>query len=248
MAAKRLLFTLSLFLGLAAAQTALPPLVSAPLDLKLLPYGTIQLAGGVYYVPNYAGSGVSIYIQSPVPLTIATLEQSLKLQGDFLHLSTPANTAQVSNSASTRPNSSLAATANFPSAEEVFGLSGNAPVKVNSVPLTPSVSSALPRGVKVDFSQRAGVLSFRISNNSRQALQYDLAQLEVRQGNVLVKANVTARDSRSGQATGTLAPNSMLLGTLQVSAPSGTPLQLRWQVKSAQQRYALLYTFTPTTP
>ena len=244
---RRLLLTPCLLLGLASAQPSLPPVVAAPLDLKLLPYGTLQLASGVYYVPNYAGSGVSIYIQSPLPLRIATLEESLKLQGDFLHLggSVPRNTAPAPASA---PRPTPPAPLAFPSAEEVFGLTSAKTPSAPSPAAPPASTAALPRGVKVDFSQRGGVLNFRLSNNSRQALRYDLSQLEVRQGNVLVKASVTARDSRSGQASGVLAPSSMLLGTLQVNVPAGSPLQLRWQLQAEQQRYLLQYTFTPSPP
>ena len=54
-----------------------------PLNIYTLPYGTVTIAQGVYYIPNYEGTGISIYIQSPTALHVATLEEMVRYQAEW---------------------------------------------------------------------------------------------------------------------------------------------------------------------
>jgi hypothetical protein len=57
-----------------------------PLNVQLLPYGTLTIAPGVYLIPNYEGTGISVYIQSPQPLRVATLEEMVRSQAEWTRL------------------------------------------------------------------------------------------------------------------------------------------------------------------
>ncbi len=61
------------------------PLVM-PLNVQLLPYGTIELAPGTYFIPNFENTGISVYLQSPKPIRIATLEETLRFQAEWARL------------------------------------------------------------------------------------------------------------------------------------------------------------------
>ncbi|MCD0168225.1 hypothetical protein [Deinococcus sp. 23YEL01] len=92
--------------SLSAAQTAVNAVVTAPgaqpmvmpLNVQLLPYGTVTIANGTYFVPNYEGTGISIYIQSPQPIRVATLEETVRYQAEWMRI-----TQAISSGRSTTP-------------------------------------------------------------------------------------------------------------------------------------------------
>ncbi|CAM3714994.1 hypothetical protein DESA109040_20555 [Deinococcus saxicola] len=53
------------------------PARTMPLDVQLLPPGTLTITPGTYYIPNYEQTGISVYLQSPRPLAVATPDQML---------------------------------------------------------------------------------------------------------------------------------------------------------------------------
>ncbi|ULH18090.1 hypothetical protein MF271_24350 (plasmid) [Deinococcus sp. KNUC1210] len=57
-----------------------------PLNVYTLPYGTVTIAEGVYFIPNYENTGISIYIQSPKALHVATLEEMVRYQAEWQRL------------------------------------------------------------------------------------------------------------------------------------------------------------------
>ena len=69
-----------------------------PLNVQLLPYGTVTIANGTYFVPNYEGTGISIYIQSPQPIRVATLEETVRYQAEWMRI-----TQAISSGRSTTP-------------------------------------------------------------------------------------------------------------------------------------------------
>lgn len=56
---------------------------AAPFDVQMLPAGTVQISEGNYYIPNYMNTGISIYVQSPGPLKIATAEETARFQNEW---------------------------------------------------------------------------------------------------------------------------------------------------------------------
>jgi hypothetical protein len=91
--------TLTLTLGLALSAPALAQASTnavvttpngqsmvMPLNVYLLPYGTLTIAPGVYFISNYENTGMSIYIQSPQPLPIATLEEMVRYQAEWTRI------------------------------------------------------------------------------------------------------------------------------------------------------------------
>lgn len=65
-----------------------------PLNINLLPAGTIQISEGNYYIANYHNTGVNIYVQSPTPLRIATVEEMARYQAEWMRIiSRPSATA-----------------------------------------------------------------------------------------------------------------------------------------------------------
>ncbi len=54
------------------------PARTMPLDVQLLPPGTLTITPGTYYIPNYEQTGISVYLQSPRPLAVATPDQMLR--------------------------------------------------------------------------------------------------------------------------------------------------------------------------
>lgn len=59
-----------------------------PLNINLLPAGTIQISEGNYYIANYQNTGVNIYIQSQTPLRIATVEEMARYQAEWTRIIT----------------------------------------------------------------------------------------------------------------------------------------------------------------
>lgn len=92
--------------SLSAAQTAVNAVVTAPgaqpmvmpLNVQLLPYGTVTIANGTYFIPNYEGTGISIYIQSPQTIRVATLEETVRYQAEWMRI-----TQAISSGRSTTP-------------------------------------------------------------------------------------------------------------------------------------------------
>ncbi|MDR6219970.1 hypothetical protein J2Y00_003581 [Deinococcus soli (ex Cha et al. 2016)] len=92
--------------SLSTAQTAVNAVVSAPgaqpmvmpLNVQLLPYGTVTIANGTYFIPNYEGTGISIYIQSPQTIRVATLEETVRYQAEWMRI-----TQAISSGRSTTP-------------------------------------------------------------------------------------------------------------------------------------------------
>lgn len=142
-----------------------------PLNIYTLPYGTVTIASGVYFIPNYENTGISIYIQSPAPLKIATLEEMVRYQAEWAQLTqqvtqTPAPPAQQAVAASTPiQGSSLAAPVTaaphpipVPTTQTVQAPAAlpAAPVAVTSAPSFPSAAAAfsatLPSGGVQAFS------------------------------------------------------------------------------------------------
>ena len=92
--------------SLSTAQTAVNAVVTAPgaqpmvmpLNVQLLPYGTVTIANGTYFIPNYEGTGISIYIQSPQTIRVATLEETVRYQAEWMRI-----TQAISSGRSTTP-------------------------------------------------------------------------------------------------------------------------------------------------
>ncbi|GGR30551.1 hypothetical protein [Deinococcus ruber] len=101
-----MLLTTALLFGSVHAQTAAPvtplpaqpqltkAIVSAPgsqpmvmpLNIYTLPYGTQTIADNVYYIANYEGTGISITIQSPSSLHVASLEEMVRYQAEWTRI------------------------------------------------------------------------------------------------------------------------------------------------------------------
>lgn len=99
--------------------------MAMPLNIYVLPYGTIKITEGSYYIANYEGTGISIYIQSPTPLRIATLEEMVRYQAEWARLTTTA-------SAPTPVSTPKAAAVTAPTAQPVAAV---APAAAQSLPM-----------------------------------------------------------------------------------------------------------------
>lgn len=105
---KLLALAFALMLPAATAQSAQP----MPLNVALLPYGTITVADGNYYIPNYQETGISIYIQSPKAIPVANLDQMMAAQAAWLKYTMALNQSPASPAAKpdTAPPSATPAT------------------------------------------------------------------------------------------------------------------------------------------
>lgn len=54
-----------------------------PLDVTLLPYGTIVISDGTYLISNYENTGINIYLQSPTALRVATLDEMIRAKAEW---------------------------------------------------------------------------------------------------------------------------------------------------------------------
>lgn len=137
--------------SLSTAQTAVNAVVTAPgaqpmvmpLNVQLLPYGTVTIANGTYFVPNYEGTGISIYIQSPQPIRVATLEETVRYQAEWMRI-----TQAISSGRSTTPAAApqTASVPIMPQATPQAQTFPTSPAAAISVPGTavPTLASALP--------------------------------------------------------------------------------------------------------
>ena len=101
--------------------------MAMPLNVYLLPYGTIKISEGNYFISNYEGTGISVYLQSPTPLRIATLEEMVRYQAEWARLTS--TTASAPTPVST-PKVAAAVTA--PTAQPVAAV---APAAAQSLPM-----------------------------------------------------------------------------------------------------------------
>ncbi|AFD27451.1 hypothetical protein [Deinococcus gobiensis] len=89
--------------------------MAMPLNVYLLPYGTIKISEGNYFISNYEGTGISVYLQSPTPLRIATLEEMVRYQAEWARLTS--TTASAPMPVVSTPKATAAVTA--PTAQPV---------------------------------------------------------------------------------------------------------------------------------
>ncbi|MBX8465600.1 MULTISPECIES: hypothetical protein [unclassified Deinococcus] len=137
--------------SLSAAQTAVNAVVTAPgaqpmvmpLNVQLLPYGTVTIANGTYFIPNYEGTGISIYIQSPQTIRVATLEETVRYQAEWMRI-----TQAISSGRSTTPAAApqAASVPVMPQATPQAQTFPTSPAAAISVPGTavPTLASAMP--------------------------------------------------------------------------------------------------------
>ncbi|GGR32670.1 hypothetical protein [Deinococcus ruber] len=309
-----------------------------PLNVYTLPYGTVTIAEGVYFIPNYENTGISIYIQSPKALHVATLEEMVRYQAEWQRLTqavtqapapTPSAPVAVSLPKPVAPAPMPAARATpmpitapvttvatvpapvapqmaapvlqaaapaapalpapMPSASQVFATPVPLPAAAQvfaspAAPTAPAPMAALPTPAQVfapaaapvaaaplaatpaplptawapevtlvpnylrlSFRGRGTTVSYSISNVSDiSSVQIDPASLRAYQNGQQIAAQLTARDSSAGTATGTLMPKSMLVGTVKVQTRATDPVTLTWQAKDASGRsYPISYAWLP---
>lgn len=231
----------------------------APFQVNLLPFGTVTLADGSYYIPDYQGTGIGVYIQSPTPLKIATLEETVQLQTRWTRFlnaptaSTPVVTASSTSTSTvstpTPPTPSV--TASFtpvvarPPVQAATPVAPAPPVAVAPRPATST--SPLPDALKLGFQTRkAGntyILTYSVTNTSQTSVTFDPAQLVLTQNGAPLAGQLSIRND---SGTGQLLPRSAQIGVITVPARSNTPITLNWKLTDAQgKQWPITYAWQP---
>jgi hypothetical protein len=246
---------LTLAAPLSLAQTPSPssttpntlsPLVSAPapFQVDLLPFGTVTLADGSYYIPDYQGTGIGVYIQSPTPLKIATLEETVQLQTRWTRFLNPP-TASTPAPATPTPTASPAPVISRPTVQAAAPVAPTTPLPVTSRPATST--SPLPDALKLAFQTRkagnAYVLTYSVTNTSQTSVTFDPAQLVLTQDGKPLAGQLSIRND---SGTGQLLPRSAQIGVITVPARSNTPITLKWKLTDAQgKQWPITYAWQP---
>jgi hypothetical protein len=231
--------------------------MTMPLNVQLLPYGTVEIARNAYFIPNFEGTGISIYIQTPYPIRIATLEETTRFQAEWLrltqaiHAPTPVTPAAVSS----RAVPSLAVQPlPTPATPSALGAPPAGPLTATTAKTaapTPALGAPavtlLPNWLQVSFKGRQNRVTFLITNTSDvQRMTIDPRTLRVYQGQTPVRAELAVRDSINNEATGTLLPRSALVGTLTVDTKSKDALTVTWMATDETGRtYPITYSWLP---
>lgn len=152
------LLTLALALSLPVAAAQSQPAQPMPLNVGLLPYGTITVADGNYYIPNYQETGIAIYIQSPKSLPVATLDQMMAAQAawqkytNLLNQPSPPKPDALPTIPAVNPSTSVASPAPTTAAQPVPAPTANlaaSPVAATSTVKPAAVSMQGPSAPKV---------------------------------------------------------------------------------------------------
>jgi hypothetical protein len=244
---------LTLAAPLSLAQTPSPttpntmsPLVSAPapFQVDLLPFGTVTLADGSYYIPDYQGTGIGVYIQSPTPLKIATLEETVQLQTRWTRFLNPP-TASTPAPVTPTPTASPAPVVPQPTVQAAAPVAPTTPLPVTSRPATST--SPLPDALKLAFQTRkagnAYVLTYSVTNTSQTSVTFDPAQLVLTQDGKPLAGQLSIRND---SGTGQVLPRSAQIGVITVPARSSTPITLKWKLTDAQgKQWPITYAWLP---
>lgn len=176
--------------------------LNTPFQVDLLPFGTVTLADGSYYIPDYQGTGIGVYVQSPAPLKIATLEETVQLQTRWTRFLNPPT---ASTPAPVTP--SLAA-----SSTPVAPVAPAPPLPVAPRPATST--SPLPDALKLAFQTRkagnAYVLTYSVTNTSQTSVTFDPAQLVLTQDGKPLAGQLSIRND---SGTGQVLPRTAQIGS-----------------------------------
>ncbi|WP_026298580.1 hypothetical protein [Deinococcus aquatilis] len=222
-----------------------------PFQVDLLPFGTVTLADGSYYIPDYQGTGIGVYVQSPAPLKIATLEETVQLQTRwtrFLNPPTASTPAPVTPSlaASSTPVAPVAPAK--PLVQAVASAVPVAPAPPLPVAPRPATStSPLPDALKLAFQTRkagnAYVLTYSVTNTSQTSVTFDPAQLVLTQDGKPLAGQLSIRND---SGTGQVLPRTAQIGVITVPARSTTPITLNWKITDAQgKQWPITYAWKP---
>lgn len=138
--------------SLSAAQTLTNAVVTAPgaqpmvmpLNVQLLPYGTVTIANGTYFIPNYEGTGVSIYIQSPQPIRVATLEETVRYQAEWMRITQAISSGRSTTPAPVPQAATLPVMPQAAAPVQAFPTNPAAAIGVPSTAVPPMAAAALP--------------------------------------------------------------------------------------------------------
>lgn len=229
--------------------TSTPVSTPTPFQVDLLPFGTVTLADGSYYIPDYQGTGIGVYVQSPAPLKIATLEETVQLQTRWTRFLTPPT---ASTPAPATPSLAASSTPVVPSPTKLpvqaAAVAPVTPATPNPVPPRPATStSPLPDALKLAFQTRkagnAYVLTYSVTNTSQTSVTFDPAQLVLTQDGKPLAGQLSIRND---SGTGQLLPRSAQIGVITVPARSNTPITLSWNLTDAQgKRWPITYAWQP---
>ena len=216
-------------LSTAAAQTATKQLPLPPIQLDVLPYGTVTLSEGRYLINNYEGRGIDMYIFSPVPLRIAT-------------------TTDGSGRATSSGTGSSAAPATTTAATTGAVTIPPAPAPATPAAVTPDAAT-LPNFLVGTFTGRTEqnqvIITYTILNRSEAPIQLNPSTLLIQQGDTYLAGGLTVRDT--SDTPGTLAARGAQLGTITVTTTSLKPITVQWAALDTRtgQTHPITYTFTP---